>query len=98
MTYTLPTPSPITGEVAGVMRDGAYIPEDAGNRDWVAYLAWRAADPDNKPEPAEVVEPSSPESALHLTSPNGDRFVLTVSDGGSIEAVQVESPEMPTGD
>ncbi len=30
-----------------------WIPNDAGNKDWVAYQEWLAADPENQPEPAD---------------------------------------------
>lgn len=29
------------------------VPEDVANRDWQAYQAWLAADPENEPLPAE---------------------------------------------
>jgi hypothetical protein len=44
---------------AGVTRlsDGAFIPADAGNRDWMAYQAWLVAG--NVPSPAPAA-PSAP--------------------------------------
>jgi hypothetical protein len=46
-------------QTTGVLRltDGALVPADNGNRDWIAYQAWLAAG--NAPEPAPAV-PSAP--------------------------------------
>lgn len=45
----------------GVIRelDGAFVPGDAGNRDWLGYLAWINAGgvPDTRPMPDVVDEP-----------------------------------------
>jgi hypothetical protein len=46
-TYTLT-------QRGGVVRgsDGAFVPEDAGNADWRAFLAWRASGKEPSPIPA----------------------------------------------
>ena len=51
-TYTLT-------QRGGVVRgsDGAFVPEDAGNADWRAFLAWRASGRTPAPDPA----PAAPE-------------------------------------
>jgi hypothetical protein len=38
--------------------DGAFIPNDPGNRDYREYLDWVAAG--NMPEPMPIVEPPAP--------------------------------------
>ncbi len=45
-------------QTSGVKRlsDGAFIPSDDGNRDWMAYRAWLAAG--NVPSPAPTVPPA----------------------------------------
>jgi hypothetical protein len=45
-------------QTSGVKRlsDGAFIPADNGNRDWIAYQAWLAAG--NVPSPAPAVQPA----------------------------------------
>ena len=46
-------------ESRGVIRtaDGAIIPNDEENRDWIAYLEWKAADPGvNIPDPQYTTE------------------------------------------
>lgn len=49
----------------GVVKNGmAYIPDDEGNRDWQAYLAWVAAG--NEPLPAE--QPNLAEAKAEATA------------------------------
>ena len=38
------------------LSDGAFIPNDPGNRDYAAYLAW--VEEGNMPDPAPVPEPA----------------------------------------
>jgi hypothetical protein len=42
--YYLPPPSDPIGSFTGVVRDdGAWIPDDPANRDWIEYQAWCSA-------------------------------------------------------
>ena len=50
MTYQLTTSTSIKR-----LSDGAFIPNDPGNRDYAAYLAW--VEEGNTPEPAPEPEP-----------------------------------------
>jgi hypothetical protein len=54
MDYRVAPPDPITGAPAAMVQrlsDGGFIPFDADNRDYRAYLQWLALG--NQPQPAQ---------------------------------------------
>jgi len=69
MTYQLTTSDCILRTT-----DGAFIPPDPANTDYVAYLKWVAAG--NTPEPAPIVEPPIPLTPAEKLAASG----LTVDE------------------